>query len=127
MNIVLYTHDFEPITVIDLPMWLLETAEREGAVKVAVKRPLTKDFVEKVAVGTVEGPETVTIRAMRIQWYDGTIKTVYYTKDDVMALTLKPEWLPGQQLQVQNFQSAIRWLSGNLKRLMQKYNLDGEA
>lgn len=125
MNIVLYTQDFEPITVIDLPLWLLETAEREGAVKVAVKRPITPDFIEKVAVGTVEGPECVTIRAMRIQWYDGTIKTVYYTKDDVMALTLKPEWLPGQRLQVQNFQAAIGWLSKQLRTLMRKYNLDG--
>jgi len=41
MNVILYTQDFEPITVVDLPHWLLEAVEREGAVKVAVKRPIT--------------------------------------------------------------------------------------
>jgi len=127
VNIILYTHDFEPITVVDLPHWLLEAVEREGAVKVAVKRPITPDFIEKVAVGSVEGPETVTIQARRLRWPDGTVKPIYVTNDEVLALTLKPEWLPGQRMQVQNFQEAIGWLSGHLKRLMRKYNLDGNA
>lgn len=127
MNIVLYTHDFEPITVINLPMWLLETLEREGAVKVAVKRPLTHDFIEQVAVGSVEGPETVTIEAKRLRWVDGCVKPIYVTKDEVLALTLRPEWLPGQVLQVQNMQGAIGWLGKNLKREMRKNNLDGET
>jgi hypothetical protein len=127
MNIVLYTHDFEPITVIDLPMWLLEALERDGAIKVAVKRPITPDFVAKVAVGSVEGPETVTIEAKRLRWHDGSIKPIYVTKDEVLALTLKPEWLPGQVLQVQNFQSAIGWLGKELKHQLRKNNLDGNA
>ena len=124
MNIVLYTHDFEPITVVNLPMWLLETLEREGCAKVAVKRPITADFVEKVAVGSVEGPETVTIEVKRLRWHDGSIKPIYVTKDEVLALTLKPEWLPGQVLQVQNFQSAIGWLGKELKHQLRKNNLD---
>jgi hypothetical protein len=127
VNIILYTHDFEPITVVDLPHWLLEAVEREGAVKVAVKRPITPDFIEQVAVGSVEGPETVTIQARRLQWSDGTVKPIYITNDEVLALTLKPEWLPGQRLQVQNLQAAAEWLGRQLKRLMRKYNLDGNA
>ena len=127
MNIVLYTQDFEPITVVDLPMWLLDAVEREGSVKVAVKRPITPDFISKVAVGSVEGPETVTIEAKRLRWSDGDTKLIYVTKDDVLALTLRPEWLPGQVLQVQNYTAAINWLSKQLKILMKKYNLDGNA
>lgn len=127
MNIVLYTHDFEPITVVDLPMWLLEALEREGSVKVAVKRPITPDFVERVAVGSVEGPETVTIQAKRLRWHDGSVKPIYITNDEVLALTLKPEWLPGQVLQVQNFQSAIGWLGRELKHQFRKNNLDPNA
>jgi hypothetical protein len=127
MNVILYTQDFEPITVVDLPHWLLEAVEREGAVKVAVKRPITPDFIEQVAVGSVEGPETVTIQAKRMQWNDGTIKPIYVTNDEVLALTLKPEWLPGQRMQVQNLQAAAEWLGRQLKRLMRKYNLDGNA
>ena len=127
MNIVLYTSDFEPITVVDLPMWLLETLEREGSVKVAVKRPITTDFVGRVAVGSVEGPETVTIEARRLRWLDGSVKPIYVTKDEVLALTLKPQWLPGQVLQVQNFQGAIGWLGKELRHQMRKNNLDGNA
>jgi hypothetical protein len=127
MNVILYTRDFEPITVVDLPLWLLEAIERDGAVQVSVKRPITPDFIEKVAVGTVEGPECVTIRLGKLNWFDGSTKPIYVTDDEVLALTLKPEWLPGQRLQVQNFQSAIEWLAGHLKRLMRKYNLDGNA
>ena len=127
MNIVLYTQDFEPITVVDLPMWLLDAVEREGSVKVAVKRPITPDFISKVAVGSVEGPETVTIEAKRLRWSDGDTKLIYVTKDDVLALTLRPEWLPGQVLQVQNYTAAINWLSKQLKILVKKYNLDGNA
>ena len=127
MNVILYTRDFEPITVVDLPLWLLEAIERDGAVQVSVKRPITPDFIEKVAVGTVEGPECVTIRLGKLNWFDGSIKPIYVTDDEVLALILKPQWLPGQRLQVQNFQSAIDWLAGHLKRLMRKYNLDGNA
>ena len=127
MNIILYTQDFEPITVVDLPHWLLEALERDGAIKVAVKRPITPDFVERVAVGSVEGPETVTIQAKRLRWHDGSVKPIYVTNDEVLALTLKPEWLPGQVLQVQNFQSAIGWLGRELKHQFRKNNLDPNA
>ncbi len=75
MNIVLHTEDFEPITIIDLPMWLLDQVEREGTVRVAVMRPVTIDFIQKVAVGTVSGPESVTIKARKLRWENGEIKT----------------------------------------------------
>ncbi|NCZ47563.1 MAG: hypothetical protein EBX59_08350 [Betaproteobacteria bacterium] len=96
MNVVLYTMDFEPITVIDLPMWMLDHIEKTGGCKVAIKRPVTTDFIERVAIGTVEGPECVAIRQARLRWMDGSIKTILVTEDDELALTLKPEWLPGQ-------------------------------
>lgn len=125
MNVILYSTDFEPITVVDLPMWMLEHVEKYGGCKVAIKRPVTADFIEKVAVGTVEGPECVTIRQARSRWADGTIKTILVTEDDVLALTLKPEWLPGQRLQVQNMEAAINFLGKALKQELRKNNLDG--
>ncbi|NBW16055.1 MAG: hypothetical protein EBR82_49540 [Caulobacteraceae bacterium] len=124
MNTVLYTTDFEPITVVDLPMWMLEHIEKYGACKVAVKRPVTADFIEKVAVGTVEGPECVTIQQARLKWHDGSIKTILITKDEVLALSLKPEWLPGQRLQIQNMEVAIGFLGKALKQQLRKNNLD---
>lgn len=125
MNIVLYTPELEPITVVDLPMWLLEHVERNGSVRVAVKRPLTADFIEKVAVGSVEGPEAVTIEAMRVRWFDGSAKIFYTTKDEELALILKPDWLPGQLSQVQAYANTIHWLSNELRNQLRKNNLDG--
>lgn len=124
MNVVLYTMDFEPITVIDLPMWMLDHIEKTGGCKVAIKRPVTTDFIERIAIGTVEGSESVTIRQARLRWMDGSIKTILVTEDDELALTLKPEWLPGQRLQVQNMEAAIGFLGKALKRELRKNNLD---
>lgn len=120
MNIVLYTNDFEPITVLDLPQWLLEQLERQGAVRVAVMRPVQFDSREPIAVGSVEGPQVVTIYCERLRWKDGTVKPVLVTDDDELALSLRPEWLPGQRQRVQSYQKAIRGLTDSLVRAMRK-------
>lgn len=119
MNVVLYTQDFEPITVLDLPQWLLEQLERQGAVRVAVMRPLQINDVS-VAVGSVEGPQVVTIYCERLRWKDGTVKPVLVTDDEELALSLKPEWLPGQLQRVQSYQQAIRVLTDSLVKAMRK-------
>ena len=120
MNVVLYTNDFEPITVLDLPQWLLEQLERQGAVRVAVLRPVQFGVDERVPVGSVEGPEVVTIYCEKLRWKDGTVKPILVTDDDELALSLKPEWLPGQRQRVQSYQQAIRGLTDSLVRAMRK-------
>ena len=119
MNVVLYTNDFEPITVLDLPQWLLEQLERQGAVRVAVMRPVQFEDAS-IPVGSVEGPEVVTIYCERLRWKDGTVKPVLVTTDEELALTLRPEWLPGQRQRVQSYQQAIRVLTDNLVKAMRK-------
>ena len=118
MNVVLYTNDFEPITVLNLPQWLLEQLERQGAVRVAVMRPV--QLGTQVAVGSVEGPQTVTIYCERLRWKDGTVKPILITDDEELALTLRPEWLPGQRQRVQSYQQAIRVLTDSLVKAMRK-------
>ena len=124
MNVILYTTDFEPITVVDLPMWMLDHIDRYGGCTVSVKRPINNKFIEQVAIGTVEVPECVTIRQAKLRWMDGSIKTILVTEDEELALSLKPEWLPGQRLQVQNYGTAIDFLSKALKKELKKNNLD---
>ena len=124
MNVVLYTIDFEPITVVDLPMWMLDHIDKYGGCMVSVKRPINNNFIEQVAVGTVEGPECITIRQVRLKWHDGSIKIILVTEDEELALSLKPEWLPGQRLQLQNYQEAVNFLSKALKKQLKKNNLD---
>ena len=123
MNIVLYTNEFEPITVLDLPQWLLDQLERQGAIRVAVQDPvrvnITKDQ-EWSEPWMVPELKVVTIYCERLRWKDGTTKPVLVTPDEELALTLKPEWLPGQRQRVQSYQQAIRGLTDSLVRAMRK-------
>lgn len=119
MNVVLYTKDFEPITVIDLPLWLLEQLERQGAVRVAVMRPVQLEDTS-VPVGSVEGNNIVTIYCERLRWSDGRVRPVLITSDEDLALALKPEWLPGQQAAVNSYKAVIRGLTDQLVKAMRK-------
>ncbi len=123
MNVVLYTTDFEPITIIDLPLWLLEQLERQGSVRVAVMRPLSMPDLkvgDSVPVGSVEGPQCVTIYCEKLRWRTGDTKTILVTSDEELAMTLRPEWLPGQRATVGGYQRAIRMLQDQLIKAMRK-------
>jgi hypothetical protein len=121
MNVVLYTNDFEPITVLDLPMWLLEQMEKVGYVRVAVQEPLTS-ILEKSpeALSEICMPKVVTIRCEKLRWRDGSTKPILITPDEELALMLKPEWLPGQRQAVQSMQHTIRFLTEQLVKVMRK-------
>ena len=121
MIVILYTEDFEPIIPIDLPLWLLDRLEIEGAVRVAVNKP--RGFKgEKIPVGTVgnEDIETVRIRYEKLRWHDGTLKTILVTPDEELALTLNPEWLPGQRAPIQMYMGAMRKMHEELIKQIRK-------
>ena len=121
MNVILYTEDFEPIIPIDLPLWLLERLEQEGAVRVAVNKP--RGFKGgKIPVGTVgnEDMPTVRIRYEKMRWHDGTLKTILVTPDEELALTLTPEWLPGQRAPIQLYLQTVRKMHDELIRQIRK-------
>jgi hypothetical protein len=121
MNVVLYTQEFEPITVLDLPHWLLEQLERQGSVRVAVLRPVQFAQLDtQVPVGSVEGPQVVTIYCEKLRWRDGSLKPILVTNDEELALTLRPHWLPGQVATVQSYQKAVRHLTEQLVKVMRK-------
>jgi hypothetical protein len=123
MNIVLYSKDFEPITVLDLPVWLLEQLEKQGAIRVAVQDPVRINIAKDEAWSEammVPQLKTVTIYCERLRWRDGTTKPVLVTTDEELALSLKPEWLPGQRQRVQSYEKAIRTLTETLVRAMRK-------
>ena len=118
MNVVLYTKDFEPITVLDLPLWLLEQMEKQGAIRVAVMRP--PSIVPPSEPIDFKFPETVTIYCEKLRWKDGTTKPILITHDEELAMILKPDWLPGQRQVVQGYQKALRSLTESLIRAMRK-------
>jgi hypothetical protein len=121
MNVILYTEDFEPIIPIDLPLWLLERLEQEGAVRVAVNKPVGFKG-EKIPVGTVgnEDMPTVRIRYEKMRWHDGTLKTILVTPDEELALTLTPEWLPGQRAPIQMYLQTVRRIHDELIKQIRK-------
>jgi hypothetical protein len=108
MNVVLYTVDFEPITVVDLPRWLLDKCEERGFVKISVPQP-----------GKPE-PDMLIIRCKRIAWFDGSVKVFLTTEDEVLALGLRPGWLPGQTQVVQSTERLIHKLHNKVVELMRK-------
>ena len=121
MIVILYTEDFEPIIPIDLPLWLLERLEIEGAVRVAVNKP--KGFKgEKVPVGTVgnENMPTVRIHYEKLRWRDGTLKTILVTPDEELALSLNPDWLPGQRAPIQLYLNTVRKMHEELIKQIRK-------
>jgi hypothetical protein len=123
MNVVLYTKDFEPITVLDLPTWLLDQLEKVGAIRVAVQDPVKIDIRKDEAWSEpwmIPQLKTVTIYCERLRWRDGTTKPVLITPDEELALTLRPEWLPGQRQRVQSYEKAIRSLTETLVKAMRK-------
>jgi hypothetical protein len=122
MNVVLYTIDLEPITILDLPVWLLEQLEKEGAIRIAVLKPpgWTGEVNSQTPIDKIGGVDTVTVYCERLRWRDNTLKFILITPDEELALSLKPEWLPGQRASIQGYQQAIQHLTQQLIKAMRK-------
>ena len=118
MNVVLYTVDFEPITVLDLPFWLIEQMERQGSIRIALQEP-PRHTDDSTPVVDISG-KTVTISCYRLRWRDGTTKTVLVTPDEELALMLKPEWLAGQRGQINTYKTTIFQLTESLYKALHK-------
>jgi hypothetical protein len=111
MIVVLYTRDLEPITAIDLPMDILEAAERDGIVGLALKQPIDKE-------GTLTLPKQKIIRVecLKIKWLNGELKSILITDNEEEALLLKPEWLVGQRAVIKAYQRTLEILTDKIKK-----------
>lgn len=122
MRVVLYTKDMEPITIIEMPLWLLEQLERVGMVKVAVREP--KEKLLMADPQDLHPTETLNIYCEKLRWRDGSVKPIVVVDDDELALALKPEWLPGQVQAINWYEGIIRQLIGELETKFKKRDLD---
>lgn len=122
MRVVLYTRDLEPITIIEMPLWLLEQVERAGQVRVAVREPPQKMLIADPS--ELHQPETLDIYCEKLRWRDGSVKPILVVNNDELALALKPEWLPGQVQAIKWYESAIKQLVGELEKRFKKRDLD---
>jgi hypothetical protein len=114
VNVVVYTTDFEPITVIDLPRTVLDKIEQTGGVKLALGSGETD---------VANMPKCVLIMC-KIKWFNGEEKVILVTRDEESALLLKPDWLPGQRGVYNMLYTQIKTLT---KRLINLTRNDGDA
>lgn len=113
MNVIIYTKDFEPITAIELPLDILEAAERDGSIGLAIRSPIRSDE-------TLCLPSLIIVDCIKIPWIDGSVKPVLVTLEEEQALRLKPEWLVGQRAVVKAYQRTLTILTDKLNKLNSK-------
>lgn len=102
MNVVIYSEDLEPITVLDLPMEVLDRAASTGQVQLRVKARNTRYGED----------QTCTLKYTELLARDGQFVSVLTTDDEVAAMLAKPGWLPGQRGQLNFYLNKIRKLTG---------------
>lgn len=111
MNVVLYTRDMEPITIIDLPLWALKHGERLGFVQIEHIDSVTMNRLEKgdpVIQGMVARRITLEFIPIRLQDKRSWLVMV---DDEALALELLPGWLPGQRKSINAYERSISSLA----------------
>jgi len=121
MNTVLYTQDFEPITVIDIPMWLLDEVERQGGARVTIAGASGSTSTGRLSVQEsqlVPEDKIITIQLAKIRWWDGTLKPILIADNEQLVLQLKPEWLTGQRAHINFVDHTLQHLKQLLHRAL---------
>lgn len=113
MNAVLYTHQLEPITVVDIPMWLWERLAQGQSIRLAVMEQ--PSLVACDAPPTYSPPKMVEIFGERIRRREHET-LMLFTADEENALLLKAEFLPGQRGELRNRERGA-FAAGFLKAL----------
>lgn len=99
MNAVLYTHDLEPITVVDINMCLWQRLYNGERISLAVYdapilwSPINGEFAQ------IEFRKVDIVAEKLI--YRGNTSLMLFTCDEENALALKAAFLPGQHKEVQ--------------------------
>ena len=101
MRVVLYTEDFEPITVIDLPEFAAQYLEMYGRVSLSVPtKPMCIPCYSKIVPMEDVGIMRVDITAEKIRFHNNE-HLMLFTKSEEAALLLKSSFLPGQRSELQ--------------------------
>ena len=122
MNIVLYTRDMEPVTIIDLPIDLLNwaTNENSGYLRLAVPNPNPSCWLGGQYMPIAFDSYTVGIEFQRLILRSRVESWLAIVDNDEYALMLKPSWLPGQQAKINYYEKTNRDLAFALLEHMRK-------
>jgi hypothetical protein len=105
MNVVVYSKDMEPITVLDLPLEVLDKAASSG--KVTIKVRGTRGYNS-----SHYGDRLCVLEYKELRAWDGGVVNVLITEHEETALIAKPGWLPGQRGQLNHYLNRIKTLLG---------------
>lgn len=103
MNVVIYTNNFEPITVADIDYAFLDNVERYGVGQLLVLDP---DLQAETRICRLE--------ARQLTWWDSSVRTVFTTPDEETAMLLRCDWLPGQRAATNQYIKRIKSLTNAL-------------
>ena len=100
MHAVLYTHQLEPITVVDIPMFLWDRLAKGESIVLEVLEPFK---VTPYSGGPIDfaPPRRVAIFGELIRRREHET-LMLFTGDEENALLLRAEFLPGQRGEVRN-------------------------
>lgn len=117
MNVVLYTRELEPITVVDIPIDGIRFAQKRGRLVLAVMDPVCLDSKASCSPVQMLQMRTVGLEFVPLRYRDaeGWLALV---DDETNALAIEPGWLPGQQVMLNRHAKVQRMLMDALFRLM---------
>lgn len=96
MRVVLYTHDLDPITVIDLKPWAHEFLVSQGSVRMAVLRPAAAMLCHANASPSDQMNAWFVEITAEVIRRGRQESMMLFTHNEEAALLLKSELLPGQ-------------------------------
>lgn len=115
MRVVLYADDMEPITVIDLPPFLWNMLKQRRRVQVAAPMPITYAALTSAPTMSDDVMRIVEIRA-EVLTRNKREHMMLFTNDEVTALMLRSELLPGQRRDAQE-QERDQYAQGFMRGL----------
>lgn len=127
MRTVIYSADFEPITVVDLPCMPEQIARLLGG-RIAIPVPERLGLAEfnARAEAMFTRYRTVVLTMEQMRWRDGSKKWIFVADCDESALLLRPSWLPGQQGAINEYERDRKELASLLLQALLR-GLGGDA
>lgn len=112
MRTVIYSQDFEPITVVDLPVMPEQIFRYMGGRVRLMAIPPLSEYERYTECDVSEiSYRVVTLTMESLRWKGGSFKWVFIADCDETALLLEPDFLPGQRRAVQDGERAKKKLA----------------
>lgn len=113
MQVVIYSLQFEPITVLEMPIDLYKQIKEKGK------------GILKVATNDPKNPFTACrIILVRYRWINNEEIDIFTTLDEEVALAIEPSWLPGHRSTINFTIKNVRKMKDRIIDLMKRL---GEA